>query len=121
LTLIAGVLVFILALEGTIADKGIIVGFIIFVIGMIFLGTGNYMRQKARHVAWTQEAIERERYASGKEMKCPQCGIWNSKESNYCSECSLPLKTKCLKCGEYNSRGGKFCSKCGSPFEAVER
>jgi len=118
---IAGLVIFFLTVEGSVKQQGMIIGFIILVIDVIFSGTGGYMRRKARHVAWTQEAIERERYTSGKEFKCPKCGTWNSRESNYCTKCSLPLRIKCIKCKTYNFRDDKFCAECGRPVVAIER
>jgi predicted amidophosphoribosyltransferase len=116
LLIILGVIVLLGSLIGVkkFGPLGIFVGLVLF---LILVGTGEYKRRKARHVAWTMEAIERERRLDGKQIKCPRSGHWNAQADNYCSDCSLPLKVKCVKCGSFVSRGTKFCSSCGSPVE----
>jgi len=116
LLIILGVIALLASLIGVekFGPIGVFVGLMLF---LILAGTGEYKRRKARHVAWTMEAIERERTLDGNQIKCPRCGQWNAKEDNYCSNCSLPLKVKCTKCGNMVNRGTKFCSSCGSPLE----
>jgi uncharacterized paraquat-inducible protein A len=116
LLIILGVIALLVSLIGVekFGPIGIFVGLVLF---LILAGIGEYKRRKARHVAWTMEAIERERKLDGNQIKCTRCGQWNAKEDSYCSNCSLPLKVKCVKCGSFVHRGTKFCSSCGSPVE----
>lgn len=52
-------------------------------------------------------------------MKCDKCGIENSKESKFCTECGSELKAAtdsfyCNQCGTENTETNNFCVKCGN-------
>ena len=100
----------------------LIIGFIV-MMGLAIFG-GNMM-QKANHVAWTREALERSDYGKGAEtplynernVKCSRCQYSNLNSSNFCSNCSYPLNVKCEKCGNNNSLTEKFCNGCGQEIK----
>ncbi|GBD90314.1 double zinc ribbon [bacterium BMS3Abin04] len=52
-------------------------------------------------------------------MKCNKCGIENSSENKFCTECGAELKAEadsfyCTHCGAENSKTSNFCVKCGT-------
>lgn len=52
-------------------------------------------------------------------MKCNKCGIENSSESKFCTECGAELKAAvdsfyCTQCGTENKKNSNFCVKCGA-------
>ena len=88
--------------------------------GLLLVALGAQRVQKARFVAWTREAIERDRYVSAKEAKCARCGSWNPQEGAYCLQCGLPLKASCPQCGRRNAHGARFCIGCGRPIGSAD-
>jgi len=89
----------------------------LWLIGLILAIRGYNRMQKAQHVSWTREAIERDRYTSAKEERCPRCRSWNSSEADYCSKCGLPLRLRCAACGQTSTVGSQFCSSCGRALD----
>lgn len=45
---------------------------------------------------------------------CPQCGIQNSRNAQFCNGCGSQLLQICSHCKQLNPIGSSFCSKCGS-------
>jgi len=66
--------------------------------------------------------------------KCPNCGIENDSENNFCGDCgtkkpetgisvvgkAVPGAKRKKCCGEFLDAGFKFCPKCGKPVDAEE-
>ncbi len=61
-------------------------------------------------------------------MKCNKCGIENSRESKFCTECGTELSTVsvgkittdsfyCNQCGTKNTETSNFCVKCGNKLQ----
>lgn len=92
-------------------------GSVLLGIGIGLAAIGGYTRAKARHVAWTREAIEKDRTSGIADFQCPRCSHRFSRESGFCPNCSLPVKIKCGKCGEYTYRTSRFCGSCGAALE----
>lgn len=45
---------------------------------------------------------------------CPQCGVTNEADANFCVECGAPLtQFLCANCGKPYKPQSKFCSDCG--------
>ena len=95
-------------------------GVILLLTGGALAAVGGQKMQKARFVAWTREALERDRFAASKEDKCPRCGTWNVQGTGFCSSCGLSLELRCVNCGSTHPRDSRFCAKCGRPM-TVER
>jgi uncharacterized Zn finger protein (UPF0148 family) len=52
-------------------------------------------------------------------IKCPQCGVENSENNEFCFKCGNKLKysfdgKSCPKCGFKNRTGTSFCAQCGN-------
>src|SRR5688500_17812655 len=47
-------------------------------------------------------------------ISCPQCGIQNPKNAQYCNGCGAQLLQMCSNCKRLNPIGSSFCNKCGS-------
>ena len=47
------------------------------------------------------------------KMRCTQCGIKTSYESQYCPNCANELLVKCVNCQELTIKDYEFCQKCG--------
>jgi hypothetical protein len=47
--------------------------------------------------------------------QCPKCGVSNSTNAHFCSQCGSPLtkSTNCPKCHESIDLHAKFCDHCG--------
>jgi len=47
---------------------------------------------------------------------CPNCGIKNSADAQFCMECATPLKDAkvCPNCGVVAQSGDMFCAECGT-------
>jgi len=98
-------------------------GLIVFTLGLVLaialIVIGNNIRRKAEHVAWTREALERDRFVRANPDVCPKCGHHNPTGSNFCSNCSSPLKVRqCPNCQATNVADAQFCGNCGTaiPF-----
>ena len=61
-------------------------------------------------------------------MKCPTCGAENPPETEYCSNCGVPLESRseggqpvlyCTNCGTENAHGATSCVNCGAPLQAL--
>jgi hypothetical protein len=55
-----------------------------------------------------------------KLIKCPQCGLINEENSNFCKSCGENIHSTCdfcPKCGKENSGNAKFCANCGKSLE----
>ena len=54
---------------------------------------------------------------------CPQCGVTNKENSNFCEVCGEPLKKIpkiCPECGTENVDIAKFCENCGKRLETLK-
>jgi len=47
-------------------------------------------------------------------MKCPNCGVENRKEANFCANCGHKIELPCVRCDHHNPPRSKFCEKCGT-------
>jgi uncharacterized paraquat-inducible protein A len=88
------------------------------VAGFIFIFIGAYIMNKARHVAWTQEGIERAMQAgAGQEAQqsesCPYCHSRIASDSVFCPDCGQKLRTLCPSCDTAIDHEATFCPKCG--------
>lgn len=61
-------------------------------------------------------------------MNCPECGLANDQDAQYCENCGSILLFACLQCGNPIKPGANFCKKCGAPvpkepqsLEKIER
>ncbi len=61
-------------------------------------------------------------------MKCPTCGAENPPETEYCSNCGVPLESRseggqpvlyCTNCGTENAHGATSCVNCSAPLQAL--
>src|SRR5262249_36057349 len=52
--------------------------------------------------------------ATGRPMRCPQCGHENAVEMKFCGECGTRLAILCRECGALNAPAQKFCGECGA-------
>jgi class 3 adenylate cyclase/tetratricopeptide (TPR) repeat protein len=47
-------------------------------------------------------------------MRCTKCGIENTADARFCTQCATPLPRTCPKCGHPNAADAKFCSQCAA-------
>ena len=45
--------------------------------------------------------------------KCPSCGAFIPKKTQYCPKCGVAMNKRCENCGESSKYGNQFCHACG--------
>lgn len=92
---------------------GVFIGLVISMIGLIMVGIGAQKNQKADHVAWTREAIERQSVIDNKGLVCPTCKAVHERGAKFCSKCGRGLAGTCKHCGYKMDFDADFCTHCG--------
>lgn len=46
-------------------------------------------------------------------VKCPQCGRWQKRDTNYCIECGASMEDRCRTCHSRLDHFHRFCPTCG--------
>ena len=92
---------------------GACVGVAGFLGGLVLLSVGAHEIRKAKHVAWTMEAIERVQASDRERLKCRKCSMLNRPDALFCSACASRIRTPCPGCGRANEISARFCDSCG--------